>query len=256
MKILKLVTLSIFASLAACASSVQDSVGDPDFHVATLQQSTLVIADVNARGTAFSVLPQSTVNTVAVNALRLSRKDLSVFNSNILYDQFSEAERASILVAAERQFVNANDKALLARMAKSGDLVVFSRILSDSTESEESEQLSNVDDKTRRMLTRTTWRESAMQVDVYDVNQQKLVWSAVVDDREQNQISQERHNGSFLENLAVDVLEAALIGGFPAAPSDQKMIAELFKSLGASLPQRSCKDLGFSECMKRKWEQS
>lgn len=256
MKIVKLITLSIFAALTACASSVNDAVGDPNFHVGTLQQSVLVIADINAEGTAFSSMPQSTMNTLAVNGLRLSRKDLQVFNSNIMYDEFSEPERARIVDAAERQFVSAEDKALLSRMAKAGDLVVFSRILGDMTESEESEHLSNVGDKTRRVLTRSTWRESSMQVDVYDVNQQKLVWSAVVDDREQNDISQERANGSFLENLAVDVLEAALIGGFPAAPSDQDMVSELFKKLGASLPQRSCKEIGFSECMKRKWEQS
>ena len=260
MKILKTLLLAFPLALSACAGGMSQLIDgnreqyvlDPSFTLLELYQADVYFGGIN-------VLEQtpneSQLNDIAYNDITQSRNDLRWQNHHTFAAMVGEEQAKQLKTYSLSNFASTEAKSALQAAQYPASYVLYVRMLSNDVRYENDESY-HTDHNNKKVVERvySAIRSGTVQADVYDLNSQTHVWSAVLDHEISNETTTERKKGSLLENVLSDVVDTMLVS--PEAPSTEEWVGSMFRKIGGQLPQRKCSEIGFTECFKRSARQS
>lgn len=242
--------LFLIGLLSACSPNIKNHYINNSFTIEKLEICPVYLLDINSVVTEWSVKEHDEYYDSALLAISSTRDDISFLNHQEFYFKFGEklADDFSLGLSDPE---NSEGKVLIDE-TKSCGFALISYLIEDDVDRSKEKITEVVNGSEETYLTFTVSRKIAIKTDIFDLTTGQKVWSGKLFKSSSNS-HKRSHNPSknFLEDLFWIAVENKLFGGYPNTPNLQDLTHAVFKDLGKSLPRRSCKEVGYWECVHR-----
>jgi hypothetical protein len=231
---------------AACGGGQSALYTDPSFDGKSLDADGLLVGGVVTSPT-LSEDAQGGDPVTLADALRrrLEERRASelVAPGRLLLEGDVEAYREMLTEYARTARLSANALAGLAPRRSLGRYLLLGRIDLDEIEETHEETRDDQEDRVRFEIELLSRRHMGLSVDVYDLQEERIVWSAAFDRRLQVRGSRFTHEArpDDVENAPIDELreirERIREEGYPTPPSRDEVLRRLFDDIEEALPQ-------------------
>jgi len=236
--------LALGLGLAACSSTPKALYTDPDFDTKNIEADGIFVAGVTAAEVAEEESPRDAITLGEGLRRRLQeqwQREIPGPGKALLTGGADEFR--SVLADFEHSGqLNADAFTRLKSRRKLGRYVILGRIDIDEIERTHEETRDDQEDRVRFEIELITRHHVGLSVDIYDLDQQRVVWSSSFDRRLQvrgrrftHEARPEDVRNAPIEELR-EIRERIREEGYPNAPARSEVLRRLFDDVAAALP--------------------
>ncbi len=249
MALYKLLVIIFIITLPSCAMMNVNYV-DSSFNEKNLSAGNIIFGGLVSQKETWNEEAILKYSSIAVASLSHIRNDFIIKHYNDIIEQNKKQQLNEILEHIKNAILV--DQAQLKGLINSSEnfrYILFARLQSNNIRYSRSEQKDkNKDD----IIIYKTMREVLIYVDVYDLDSSKVVWSGEIKKENANENKNPHDNSSnFLTDVISAMIEDAIYGTYPQAPSLEHLIKDAFEDVARSLPASDCGVIGLGECVKK-----
>lgn len=235
----------VLSLISACTHNMENVISKKSFSAENITNEKVLFWGLSTGAPLWEKKEFSRLSNTALSTLASRRDNVDIRADTILLSSLGEEKYREIYqknLVGER--LSSETLSAISSAAEDYRYVVLSRI--------DKNQITELSNHSEKTITYTTKRELTIHTEIYDLQENQLVWSGDNSNVRSNTNTNEHHGSrNFFKDIIHDSLDRNIYGTYPSPPAIEYMVRRSFKQLADSLPNKSCSELGYFYCAKR-----